>query len=91
MEIREFFEFHAPVLEMNEPRHNLILAIVARAASDPISAVRIWTLGSAGACSAMLKASAIPKKSDKSLHTFINNPLPRDSRHTDKHNKAGQS
>ena len=50
MEIREFFEFHSPVLEMNEPRHNKILAIVARAANNPISALRIWSLGSAGAC-----------------------------------------
>jgi hypothetical protein len=50
VEIREFFEFHSPVLEMNQPRHNRILAIVARAANNPISALRIWSLGSAGAC-----------------------------------------
>jgi hypothetical protein len=45
VEIREFSEFHSPVLEMNEPGHNLILAIVARAANNPISALRIWSLG----------------------------------------------
>jgi len=50
VEIREFFEFHSPVLEMNEPRHNLILAVVARAANNPISALRMWSLGLAGAC-----------------------------------------
>jgi uncharacterized protein len=50
VEITEFLEFHSPVLEMNEPRHNLILAIVARVANNPTSALRIWSLGSAGAC-----------------------------------------
>jgi RimJ/RimL family protein N-acetyltransferase len=50
VEIREFFEFHSPVLEMNEPRHNKILGIFARSMNNPVSCFRVWSLGTAGAC-----------------------------------------
>jgi RimJ/RimL family protein N-acetyltransferase len=50
MEIKDFAEYHASVLETNEARHNLILALLARAASDPASDLRNWSLGGAGAC-----------------------------------------
>ena len=50
MEIKDFAQYHAPALETNEARHNLILAIVARAVSDPAYALRTWSLGAAGAC-----------------------------------------
>jgi hypothetical protein len=52
MEIKDFARFHAPALESNEARHNLILAILARAASDPTSPLRTWSLGAAGGCAA---------------------------------------
>jgi hypothetical protein len=50
VEIEDFAQYHAPALETNEARHNLILAILARAASDRAYAVRAWSLGAGGAC-----------------------------------------
>jgi GNAT superfamily N-acetyltransferase len=52
VEIKDFAQYHAPVLETNEARHNLILAILARAVSDPAHAIRAWSFGAAGACAA---------------------------------------
>jgi len=46
----DFLEFHGPALETNEARHNIILAILARAVSDPDPNVRLWTLGTPGQC-----------------------------------------
>src|SRR5262245_16449432 len=46
----DFLEFHGPALETNEARHNIILAILARVASDPDPNVRLWTLGTPGQC-----------------------------------------
>jgi RimJ/RimL family protein N-acetyltransferase len=49
MQLAEFIAFHAPALERDEVRHNLILAIMAQAARvNP--AVETWTLGEPGAC-----------------------------------------
>src|SRR5262245_61116621 len=50
MQPRDFIEFHAAALETNEARHNIILAILARAVSDPAANVRLWTLGTPGQC-----------------------------------------
>ena len=46
----DFVEFHAAALETNEARHNIILAILARAVSDPDPNVGLWTLGAPGQC-----------------------------------------
>jgi RimJ/RimL family protein N-acetyltransferase len=50
VDIEDFAQYHAPALETNEARHNLILTILARAASDRAYAVRAWSLGAGGAC-----------------------------------------
>ena len=50
MQPRDFVEFHGAALETNEARHNVILAILARAAGDPSVNVRLWTLGAPGQC-----------------------------------------
>jgi len=50
MRPREFVEFHVAALETNEARHNVILSILARTASDPSLNVRLWTLGAPGQC-----------------------------------------
>jgi GNAT superfamily N-acetyltransferase len=50
VEIQDFVQFHTPSLEINEARHNLILAILANAERDIASALRVWSLGAPGAC-----------------------------------------
>jgi RimJ/RimL family protein N-acetyltransferase len=49
----EFFAYHAPALEAEEARHNLILAILDRAAREQAPDVRTWNLGTPGRCAAM--------------------------------------
>ena len=53
MQPAEFFSYHAPALEVHEARHNLILAILARAARESVQDVVTWSLGAPGQCAAM--------------------------------------
>jgi GNAT superfamily N-acetyltransferase len=48
--MEEFIQCHMAALESNEARHNLILGLLARAASDPTSVLHRWSLGPPGAC-----------------------------------------
>jgi hypothetical protein len=50
MEIKDFAEYHRPVLETDEARHGLMLSMLGRAVSDPTYALRTWSVGRAGAC-----------------------------------------
>jgi RimJ/RimL family protein N-acetyltransferase len=50
MHLAEFITTHMPALEQDEVRHNLMLAILARAAKDPSMPLLTWTLGAPGAC-----------------------------------------
>jgi RimJ/RimL family protein N-acetyltransferase len=47
---QNFLAEHLPALEQDEVKHNLILASLGRLAIEPSSNLRLWTLGSAGAC-----------------------------------------
>ena len=49
----EVFACHAPALEAREARHNLILAILARAAREGAPDIVTWSLGAPGQCAAM--------------------------------------
>ncbi len=53
MQASEFFAYHAPALEAHEARHNLILAILERAAREQARDVVTWSLGTPGQCAAM--------------------------------------
>jgi RimJ/RimL family protein N-acetyltransferase len=53
MQPSEFFAYHAPALEAQEARHNLILSILARAAREGAQDVVTWSLGAPGQCAAM--------------------------------------
>jgi RimJ/RimL family protein N-acetyltransferase len=53
MQPAELFAYHAPALEAQEARHNLILAILARAAREGMQDVVTWSLGAPGQCAAM--------------------------------------
>jgi len=51
MNISEFNAFHMPALQRDEARHNLILALLMRAArEDPAGQTRLWSFGEPGAC-----------------------------------------
>jgi RimJ/RimL family protein N-acetyltransferase len=52
MELRQFAEYHAPALERDEARHNLMLGLSARLlnSAQPNPDVRLWTLGASGQC-----------------------------------------
>jgi predicted GNAT family acetyltransferase len=50
MQPGEFADFHRPILEADEVRHNVILAILGRVAADPSTNFRHWTLGAPGQC-----------------------------------------
>lgn len=51
MDFAQFNAFHMPALERDEARHNLILAIMMRAAEeDPPGQTRKWSFGEPGAC-----------------------------------------
>lgn len=58
MSLADFVATHAPALERDEVRHNLILAIMQRAlkGNHPLSA---WTLGEPGACAIKWPGRAI--------------------------------
>jgi len=47
---RDFATYHAPALEQDEVRHNLLLASLGRLALEPSSNLRCWTFGPPGAC-----------------------------------------
>ncbi len=49
MELADFYNTHAPALETDEARHNLILGVTARALQDR-EGFRFWTLGAPGEC-----------------------------------------
>lgn len=48
MQPREFADYHRAALEIDEARHNLILAILGRIAKDEPPDIRRWTLGTPG-------------------------------------------
>ena len=50
MRLREFADFHAPALERDEARHNLILGLLGRLQESEASELRLWTLGGPGEC-----------------------------------------
>jgi GNAT superfamily N-acetyltransferase len=50
MELSEFIAFHAPALEANPARHNLILGLLERFKEKPDHNFLLWTLGGPGAC-----------------------------------------
>jgi predicted GNAT family acetyltransferase len=50
MQPLDFASHHAPALETNEPRHNLILAIIQRLVTETSHDIMTWTLGASGQC-----------------------------------------
>jgi RimJ/RimL family protein N-acetyltransferase len=50
VETRGFIEYHHPMLERDEVRHNVILSILDRLALDAPTNLRRWSLGASGAC-----------------------------------------
>jgi RimJ/RimL family protein N-acetyltransferase len=50
MELAQFIALHAPSLEEDEVRHNLIVGVLARGATGANSELLTWTLGGPGAC-----------------------------------------
>src|SRR5262249_7258918 len=50
MQPQDFAEFHQGALERDEARHNVILAILGRLASDNLPDLRLWTLVGPGEC-----------------------------------------
>ena len=50
MNLAAFIATHAPALERDEVRHNLMLGVLGRAARDPSLQLETWTLGGPGAC-----------------------------------------
>jgi predicted GNAT family acetyltransferase len=53
MQASEFFAYHAPALEAQEARHNLLLAILENAAREQAQNIVTWSLGAPGQCAAM--------------------------------------
>jgi RimJ/RimL family protein N-acetyltransferase len=49
MNLAQFYDTHAPALELDEARHNLILGVTAPALSKP-DGFGYWTLGAPGEC-----------------------------------------
>jgi len=50
-DIQAFDALHRPVLEQDEVRHNILLAIMGRALQeDPAAQTRTWSFGAPGAC-----------------------------------------
>lgn len=58
MSLADFFAMHAPALERDEVRHNLILGLMARAAQGN-HPLMTWTLGQPGACAIKWPGRAI--------------------------------
>lgn len=50
MRIEDFIARHAPALEADEARHNLILGVLARAAAGSAPDLRVWSMEEPGAC-----------------------------------------
>jgi predicted GNAT family acetyltransferase len=50
----EFSKFHMSSLQRSEIRHNLMLALLARAATEPSFEAETWTLAGAGECAIMM-------------------------------------
>jgi RimJ/RimL family protein N-acetyltransferase len=50
MELAEFVAFHAPALETNAARHNLILGLLEHAQTMPEHRLMFWSLDEPGAC-----------------------------------------
>jgi ribosomal protein S18 acetylase RimI-like enzyme len=57
MQLAEFTAYHAPALDADEARHNLILGVMDRARIEP-EGVQFWTLGGPGACA--IKTAGYP-------------------------------
>src|SRR5262245_36883249 len=53
-----FAAYHAPALEANDARHNMLLALIADAAKDPSFEVLHWSFDVPGACA--VKAGGRP-------------------------------
>jgi len=50
MDAASFAAYHQPALEADEVRHNVILAILARAAAGELPGLAMWTFGEPGRC-----------------------------------------
>jgi RimJ/RimL family protein N-acetyltransferase len=50
MDPKQFAAYHQPALEADAVRHNLILAILARAAAGELPNLAMWTFGAPGRC-----------------------------------------
>jgi RimJ/RimL family protein N-acetyltransferase len=50
MEPREFAAYHAPALELDEVKHNVILAVLRHIEAVDVPGLGLWTLGAPGAC-----------------------------------------
>ena len=58
MQPREFAAYHLPALERDEAKHNLIVAVLGRLASENPPELQWWSLGEPGQCA--IKAPAYP-------------------------------
>ena len=59
MTLNEFCDYHRPALEAEEAKHNLMLAILARAMKGKGPGLRFWSLGGSGACAIKMPDGAI--------------------------------
>jgi RimJ/RimL family protein N-acetyltransferase len=59
MQLAEFIATHAPALEHDEARHNLILGILGRAANGSLPLLTTWTLGAPSACAVQAQGRVI--------------------------------
>jgi hypothetical protein len=50
MKLVEFIDMHAPALERDEARHNVILGVLGGASRNADARLETWTLGGPGAC-----------------------------------------
>src|SRR5438876_224362 len=55
----EFASRHAPALEADEARHNLILALLGRLTGESAGDIAYWTLGAPGCCAVQTKERPI--------------------------------
>lgn len=54
-----FAALHTPALERDQVKHNVLLANLGRLTADDPSSLRLWSLGSAGACAVQAPGSPI--------------------------------
>jgi RimJ/RimL family protein N-acetyltransferase len=59
MDIKTFAGIHVPALETDEARHSLLLSLISSAVKSPASTLRIWPLGSPGACAVQTPGRSI--------------------------------